>query len=384
MTNDARGARIGDLRRLLAVTQSDLADLTGIPQPNLSAIERGRATLTDAVAHRISQATGTPLEFFNFHVPSYGDTEINFRKSKRVSARGRDFVLQAFKEIERISRGLSESPTRLRRNHLAVAEAADIVTDDDIDALSMDARLESGFSATDPIRNVIRTVERAGIAVASLAIPEGVDNLSLLDGHCGISRWEHDCQQANIAYVVGLSGDRLRFTIAHELGHILLHTRREVTDVETREREANLFAGSFLVPKPVAMKSISETLTLHGFMRLKAQFGIAIQALIMRGRNAGLISQQRQRSLMIQISSRGWRTNEPVKVGCETPALLWTQLAAQLGNDRPYLAASRTYGIAPALLSQWIPPRGATPRSSPPAGEPTATNVVALRPSTRP
>jgi len=360
------GARLADLRRLHSLTQSQLADLSGVPQPNLSNIEKGRAGLSHAVAIRIAQATGTPVEFFDFPSAQYDSTAIHFRRSKQVSAKGGDFVLQAFKEIERIADRLAAAPVRLRQLKLPVAEQADIVSAADIEAISADARAASGVADDGPVRNVIRTAERAGIAIAPLTA--GSENEALLRGHCGMSRWSADSDRSTVAYATGMPGDRLRFTIAHELGHILLHTRRQVGDEKQREREADLFAGSFLVPKHVAEESISETLTLHGYMRLKAKFGMAIQALIMRGRTAGLISQQRQRSLMIQVASRGWRTSEPVLVKCETPMLLWTQLANLYGAS-PYFAAGRELGVPPSFLRQWIPERrlsnggGATPNA---------------------
>jgi hypothetical protein len=59
---------------------------------------------------------------------------------------------------------------------------------------------------------------------------------------------------------------------------------------------------------------------------------------------------------MIQISSRGWRKNEPVEVGVEHPILLWRMLSSVYG-DTPYMAASHDLGIAPELLEVWIPNR---------------------------
>lgn len=375
MTSDGRGDRVTDLRRLLALTQNQLAEKAGLPQPTISAVERGRLPLSEGSAYRICRATGTPMEFFNFSSASYDSTAIHFRKSKRVSARGRDFVLQAFKEIERVAHRLAEAPVRLRRIELPFAEEADIVTDRDIEALAMEMRRIHKIDDTCAVRNVIRTVERAGIGVAPLSTPHCVDNEALLHGHCGMSRWDAQALRGTVTYVSGMSGDRLRFTVAHELGHILLHTRRSVGGQEQREREADLFAGAFLLPRVVAERSISETLTLHGFMRMKSEFGISIQALIMRGRKAGLISQRRQRSLMIQVSSRGWRTLEPVRVTCETPMLLWTQLTA-LHGDRPYFPASTTYGVAPFFLEQWVPARLSRSSAPQPTTSPSAVSIL--------
>ncbi|TQK29355.1 Zn-dependent peptidase ImmA (M78 family) [Arthrobacter sp. SLBN-53] len=377
MTSDGRGARVTHLRHLLTLTQGQLAEKADLLQPTLSAIERGRTPLTEGIAFRICRATGTPMEFFDFGAPAYGSTEIHFRKSKRVSARGRDFVIQAFKEIERVAEQIDTAPLRLRRTKLSLAEEADIVSDADIEAFAAEVRRESGVDGDAPVRNVMRTMERAGIGIAPLEVPHGTDNEALLHGHCGMSRWGDESSRAIVTYVAGMPGDRLRFTLAHELGHILMHTRRVVPDEEQREREADRFAGAFLVPPQVAERSISETLTLHGFMRLKAQFGISIQALIMRGRKSGLISQQRQRSLMIQVSSRGWRTQEPVKVTCETPMLLWTQLSAIHGGN-PYFPASTAYGVPVDLLKQWVPERKSKEPSTRQQTEASIGTVTAL------
>jgi hypothetical protein len=89
--------------------------------------------------------------------------------------------------------------------------------------------------------------------------------------------------------------------------------------------------------------------------RIKAQWGIAIQALVQRGRDLGLISTQRHRSLVIQVSSRGWRKNEP-EVGVEHPIVLWRTLSSVYGA-KPNMAASRHFGIAPELLEVGIPNR---------------------------
>ena len=64
---------------------------------------------------------------------------------------------------------------------------------------------------------------------------------------------------------------------------------------------------------------------------------------------------------MIQVSSRGWRKQEPVEVGVEQPILLWRMLSSVYG-DTPYMAASHDFGIAPELLELWIPDRASANR----------------------
>jgi Zn-dependent peptidase ImmA (M78 family) len=134
-----------------------------------------------------------------------------------------------------------------------------------------------------------------------------------------MSRWAESALRASVIFITGMGGDRQRFILSHEFGHVLLHTRRCVQDVDEREHEADQFAGALLLPEPVARASVSDSLTLQGYMKIKATYGISMAATITRGRHLGLTSRDRQRSLMIQISSRGRRTDEPVRVKAESP-----------------------------------------------------------------
>lgn len=372
-TTAARGRRVVDLRELHALTQLELAGLAGIPQPNLSKIERGLMELTRATAHRICQATGTPQEFFDRAPSGLSAEVINFRKAAKVSAKGGRLVVQAFSEISHVAGVLAEAPVRLKRLSLPVAYADDIATPTDVERWAGLTREAFGLGEDEPVRNVIRSAERAGVAVAPIQVPPD-DQPHLLNGHSGMSATP---ERSTICYIAGQSNDRQRFTIAHELGHLLLHASRTVP-VTYREDEAHAFAGAFLLPERAARQHISETLTLQGFMRVKSEYGISIQAAIMRGRRMGLLSQQRHRSLMMQLSSRGWRKNEPVEVGSESPILMWTEMVSMFGPS-PYARASSALGVAPELLMQWIPDRTpATPALR--AGDVVSLDSRRLRP----
>jgi Zn-dependent peptidase ImmA (M78 family) len=347
-----RGRRVVDLRRLLVLTQKELSSLSGIGQSHLSDIERSKVELTPAAIQRICSATATPASFFHYSPPSYSADDINFPKNSGVSAKGQDFVIQAFTEIERISAVLAEAPVRLKRVSIPLAEHSDILSEHDLDLLAGDIRQAYRLDSDAPIRNVTRMMERAGIAIASMSAPFGND--TLLEGHCGMSHWSARSPRASVGFVTGMAGDRHRFTLAHEFGHIALHSRRRVSEPKQRQREADYFAGALLLPRRCAQEEIAESLTLRGYMQIKAKFGIPLHAIVARAQRLGLITRDRQRSLMIQLSSRGWRDKEPVDVGYESPLLLHTELVA-LHGAHPYVAASSALGVSPTLLQSWIP-----------------------------
>jgi Zn-dependent peptidase ImmA (M78 family) len=156
-----------------------------------------------------------------------------------------------------------------------------------------------------------------------------------------------------IGYFSGGPGDRHRYTIAHELGHLVLHTNRRV--IKDPEGEANRFAGALLIPESRAREIYSSPVTLSELFRLKAHWGVSAQALIMRGAQLGFIDEQRKISLFKQLSARGWRRNEPVVVHREEPALVWRLLGRRFGVPVAYSRIADSLGLQAVILRSLAP-----------------------------
>jgi Zn-dependent peptidase ImmA (M78 family)/transcriptional regulator with XRE-family HTH domain len=110
---------------------------------------------------------------------------------------------------------------------------------------------------------------------------------------------------------------RMRFSLAHELGHTVMHT--EPTDPRIAEDEAQLFAGEFLMPARDAKASLSSPLRLSRIATLKPWWKISIQAIAKRAKECGAITNSELSALMKEISARGWRKREPIDVPHEQP-----------------------------------------------------------------
>lgn len=134
------------------------------------------------------------------------------------------------------------------------------------------------------------------------------------------------------------------------------------------EAEANRFASAFLMPRDRAKEDLSARMTLTDYARMKAIWGVSIQALIMRGAAVGKIDDTRKRSLYVQLSQRNWRKKEPVEVGQETPLLLWTLLERKYG-PRPYVPGAEHLAIPPAVLRSIAPSPETSVRQPPPKVE---------------
>jgi Zn-dependent peptidase ImmA (M78 family) len=118
-------------------------------------------------------------------------------------------------------------------------------------------------------------------------------------------------------------GDRLRFSVAHELGHLVMHQSIR-GDLGAIEREADAFAGEFLVPEVVAKADITSPVTLTGISHLKPKWGVSVQALIRRAFDLGIVTQRQYTYLMQQVSAHGWRKREPpnLDIPVEKPRII--------------------------------------------------------------
>ncbi|MFI6213358.1 helix-turn-helix domain-containing protein [Nocardia brasiliensis] len=345
------GERIRALRELFGFTQKQLAEMTGLKQSWLSDVENQFRDVTDAELELIATASGTPLSFFRVESSAIPLDSLRFRKLSGASKTMTRRIHRWYRESYRVSDGL------ITEANYPVAELPFItqesVTDEEINDLADQTREVLRLAPDAPIPHLTRALERAGIAVAPIVPPQiDDDEAPAGGGHFGASYWGGLGASGLVGFFPGIHGDRQRFTIAHEVGHLVLHSFRPRSS--DPEGEANTFAGALLVPRVRAVEILSEATTLTDFARIKATWGVSIQALIMRAAALDLITETRTRSLFVQLSAKGWRREEPVEVGRESPLLLWTLLSRRFG-ERPYRAAADPLAIPPAVLRSVVP-----------------------------
>jgi Zn-dependent peptidase ImmA (M78 family) len=111
---------------------------------------------------------------------------------------------------------------------------------------------------------------------------------------------------------------RIRFDMAHELGHILLHPWSESLDLiskeefKTRETQANIFASAFLLPRESFGRDVQAYPTdLKYYLWLKKKWKSSIQSMVYRSHQLEIITDNQYQYMMRQISKNGWRKKEP-------------------------------------------------------------------------
>lgn len=341
------GLRFTVLRKILGLTQAGMAEQLGITQPFLSQVSRGERPVPDALMVDASRIFGVPTSFFTVqHV--YSDPgPVTFRKNSRASSRDEDRIVALYDEVSRVFDSISE---RSGYHFADLPDPNDYESDPELVAEAM--RHIAGLGPEDPVLNATRSLERLGIGV--------VDNLDALDaearGHTAVSRPSWRNSRPLIALIAEVPGAVKRLTMLHEVGHLIFDRDLSGPVSGTRsleERRAYKFASAYLLPEKVARNRISETLTLHGYLPIKADYGVSVGAMIIRARDLGIVSSGRARSLQIQLSSQGWRTNEPVSVADEKPLLIGQALRKVYGRQATARAA-HDLGVAPDWINRWI------------------------------
>lgn len=138
--------------------------------------------------------------------------------------------------------------------------------------------------------------------------------------------------------------DRQRFTLAHELGHAVMHQ----VPTENQETEADQFASELLMPAREIRDELNH-LTLAKLAVLKEKWRVSMAALVRRARDLETISESEYRKLNIDLSTAGYRKNEPVTIAPDHPRLFTTSVRKQLEHYSADALAHR-HGLSRADL----------------------------------
>jgi Zn-dependent peptidase ImmA (M78 family) len=132
--------------------------------------------------------------------------------------------------------------------------------------------------------------------------------------------------------------DRVRFTLAHELGHLMVHqfNRRIFEDVRQAldaEDQANAFASEFLMPEREVFADLRD-LDLARLAALKPRWRVSMAALLKKAGDLEAITPRRARRLWAQMSSLGYRRQEPPSVDLAPEPPLFLRKLVELYQAR--------------------------------------------------
>lgn len=324
-------------------TQRLLAETSGVAQGSVSKYEKGLQTPSDGQLEALAQALEYPVAFFQ-------QTE-----ARPTTVLYRTRVLRSAK---------LESQVRARLN-LARLVVGRLLEDLSVESISHFPEPDQTYDHPTQAAAALRTAWRV--------VPGPVESISELLEFAGgiVVRVDLATDQAVAAYLHPLgdpirwffvnsrvqSGDRVRFSLAHELGHAVLHEANLIPDSRDAELSANEFAGAFLLPTADLLAEIPRRrMNLEDLLVLKQRFGVSMQAAAMTAHQAGAISRDELTRLYRELSYRGWRTNEPGRVPVEQPTVLRDAITVHR-NEHGYTDAelAELAHVTPTVLADLLP-----------------------------
>jgi Zn-dependent peptidase ImmA (M78 family)/transcriptional regulator with XRE-family HTH domain len=335
----ARESR-GWTQKRLAEEMTTLSGST-VSQAFVSKAEAGRVEVSPPRLELYAQALGYPIDVFTVdpQVHGVGVGLVHHRKRASLGAPALRGLHAQLALARGQVRGLMTiagvvRPHRFHRIQLGELEAPS-------DA-AIAVRREWGLGPG-PVTDLVDSLEASGglVLVRDLGARE-------LDA---VTQWV-DGEPPLFLVNAFAPADRFRFSLAHEIGHVVLHG--EPGESETQEREADEFASEWLMPsadiRPVLRNG---RLDLTRLLDLKMQWGVSMMALLRRAVTLGAVTDWQYRNLVVEMSALGYRTSEPGVLAHDQPRFfrdLITDLVhtGQYGVDQLAAAA----GLLPVEFRQ--------------------------------
>lgn len=292
-------------------SQAELARQSGVSQANLSKLENGLIGPTEDVLDRIADSLQFPVTFF-----FQDDRVVGLPMSVHPLYRKKASVGK--KSTERLEAELNIRLLHLRRLFAATEFEPELpLPRMDLDEYGGDperiAELvrRTWLVPSGPIRDLVGWAERAGCVVI----------------HCDFAALSVDgvtIQVSDMPPCIFLNrnqpADRQRFSLAHELGHVVMH-RVPSPDMEN---EANAFGAALLMPERDIRPYLGGRLTIQRLASLKPAWQVSMNALLYRAKTIGVISANQSQYLWRQMSAMGYRKTEPpeLEFSAEQPTVL--------------------------------------------------------------
>ena len=330
------GERLQRARKAAGVSLRVLADQTDLSHTTIDKFEKEKLKPSSSQLIKMAKVLGVRTEYF-FRPQVMPMQTPEYRKKTTLAKKVLNQIEgDIFDQAERWHELLSLYPqSPIKSFSLPTDLPALISTETQIEELAVTTRhaWELGLGC---IPDLIDTLESQGIMVISTAVKndEKFDGLTSVVNDIPL-------------IVVGANwvGDRQRFTLAHELGHLLLKNRvaESLLLQKDEEKLCNHFAGAFLLPKATLISHLGEhrhNLEPRELYLLKHEFGLSMQGVLFRALQAEIISQAKFKTIFFKFSQNGWRKHEPNAQYPSEQALLFKQLVYRaLAED--YISESK-------------------------------------------
>ncbi|MDH4320940.1 MAG: XRE family transcriptional regulator [Desulfobulbaceae bacterium] len=296
------GQRLHSARKMAGVSMDGLSNATGslVSKQAISKYEKGQINPSSEVLLALAKALNVKVDYF-FRTSKLNISGLAFRKKSKLSRKEEDRIryqtlefLQKYLELEEILNisHASNSPVYKRK----------IRCQEDIEQAAAETRQNWNLGEA-PIQQLTELLEDNGFKI--LEVDANQDFV-------GLSGYAEGMNIPVIAVSKKSDCVRKRFTIAHELAHLLLDFSS--SEESNHEKLCHAFAGALLLPEKVIREEFGgkrKKITEWELKKLKGIYGISMQAIMARALTLGLISEHTFKTFRIYVSKHGWHREEP-------------------------------------------------------------------------
>jgi Zn-dependent peptidase ImmA (M78 family)/transcriptional regulator with XRE-family HTH domain len=312
MSETANADLLRVARQLRGLQQGDAAQRLGVSQAMLSRIENKLAGITSEFIETASSAYELPGSFFVQTDPVLGapvSVHPMWRRKSTVNAREMDQI------VAELNVRLMHLRRLLRSVELEVSHSIPSLPVEefkgDIERIAAMVRAQWQMPVG-PVKNLTRTLEAAGVVVMHSAMAG-----SAVDG----VTFSAPGLPPLIVLNSDQTADRMRFTLAHELAHLVMHRTQPTQEME---HQAHTFASFFLLPSRDIAPYFNRRIDLRLLAELKPVWRVSMASLLMKARSLGLLAYNQERYLWQQFSLNNIRLREPPELDfpVEAPTVL--------------------------------------------------------------
>lgn len=277
-----------------------------ISRQALHKYEKGDVVPDSEMIGLLSDAFGVRPDYF-FRETKVDLGDIEFRKLQKLPAKEENRILEHARDY--LARYIElEEILNLPRSYTNPLEGMDpIKSSEDVEKAAEKVR-KAWKLGLDPIFNAIELLEDNHIKVIFIDAADTYD---------GMQTWvtNHKIPVIAINESKVKKDDRKRFTAMHELGHLVLPIDPDVPEKQ-KETWCHQFAGAILFPAAAIKKELGERrnrIHIQELGALKKQYGISMQAIIMRAKALKIINDNYCKQLFVYFRQMDWKIDEPVE-----------------------------------------------------------------------
>lgn len=300
------GTRLKLARKMAGMSLQDLSDSVNnqVSKQALNKYEKGLMNPTSEVLIALSKALDVKPDYFlKKNTAELG--QISFRKKASLTKKDQDAIVEKARNYFENHLEI-ESILAIDNNFVNPLADDQINSFEDVEAAALKLRQvwELGLN---PIINLIEMLELQGIKVYLLETVDDIDGFATItEGGIPLVMINHHSK----------SLERIRFTIIHELAHILLALNESIkANTKLEEQYCHYFSSCFLIPRKKLIQMIGgekrNYIRINELIHIKEYYGISIRAIVHRLKKIGVITDNYYKRWMVYMSKEYGGKNEP-------------------------------------------------------------------------